>query len=214
MNVSEAIAARKSIRAFLPTPIEPEVLQALFATASRSPSWANSQPWEVYVASGETLQRIKTAYAANYAQGVAASPETPRPTAWSQAAVQRREQLHPGMQRDCGDDAKQFGVLNQTMFNAPTVAFMCMDKVLSAWSLYDIGAYAQSLMLAAVEQGIGTIPAIQVTNFPEVLHRELGIPDNLQVTIGIAMGYADPNHGINRFLSDRSPVEETVHFHG
>ena len=213
MNVSEAIHARRSIRAFLPTPIEPEVLLALFTTAARTPSWANSQPWEVFVASGDTLSRIKAAYAANYANGVAATPETPRPTAWSQAAVQRREQLHPGMQRDCGDDAKQFGVLNQTMFNAPTVAFICMDKVLSAWSLYDIGAYAQSLMLAAVEHGLGTIPAIQVTNFPDILHSELNIPDNLQVTIGIALGYPDTQHGINNFVSERSSLEETVHFH-
>ena len=110
------------------------------------------------------------------------------------------------------DAVKQFGTLNQTMFNAPAVTYICMDKMLSAWSLYDIGAYAQSLMLTATQCGLGTIPAITLTHFPDVIHRELRIPEHLQVTIGIAIGYPDAQHGINRFVSERSPVSETIHF--
>ncbi len=98
------------------------------------------------------------------------------------------------------------------MFNAPTVIYICMDKVLSQWSLYDIGAYSQSFMLAAVEQGLSTIPAITLAQYPKVLRRELNIPDNLIITIGIALGYADKDNKINNFHSSRSPLEETVHF--
>jgi nitroreductase len=87
-----------------------------------------------------------------------------------------------------------------------------MDKVLSQWSLYDIGAYSQSFMLAAVEQGLSTIPAITLAQYPKVLRRELNIPDNLIITIGIALGYADKDNKINNFHSSRSPLEETVHF--
>ena len=212
MKVTEALANRRSIRAFLPKSIEKETLMAILEAASRTPSWANSQPWDVFVATGETLQNIKKGYKDSYSSATTAAPETPRPKEWSQAAIKRREQLHPDMVRDCGDATKQFGVLNQEMFYAPAVVYLCMDKVLSEWSLYDIGAYSQSLMLAATEFGLGTIPAITLTHFPEVLHRELGIPDNLKVTIGIAMGYVDTEHKINNFVSSRSPLDETVHF--
>ena len=98
------------------------------------------------------------------------------------------------------------------MFHAPAVLYICMDKVLSEWSLYDIGAYSQSIMLAAVEQGLATIPAITLMLYPDVLRREMKIPGNLKLTIGIAIGCADTEHGINKFVSERSPLDETVHF--
>lgn len=87
-----------------------------------------------------------------------------------------------------------------------------MDKVLSEWSLYDIGAYSQSLMLAAVQYGLGSIPAITLTLFPDILRRELAIPDSVKVTIGIVTGYTDTQNGINNFVSARSPIAQTVRF--
>ena len=210
MTAIETLAMRHSVRAFLSKPVEGDKLRAVFEAARRTPSWANSQPWEVFVATGETLAKIKSAYQESYTNKAHPNPETPRPEEWTEAAVERRNQLHPGMLRDCGDAAGQFGVLNQKMFNAPAVVYICMNKVLSPWSLYDIGAYAQSVMLAATHYGLGTIPAITLTHFPEILHRELEIPDNLNVTIGIAIGYEDAQNKINNFVSDRDPVDSVV----
>ena len=210
MNVLEALTKRTSIRAFLPANVEPEKLAAVFEAAIRTPSWANSQPWEVFVATGETLERIRKSYAENHANSIQTAPETPRPNAWPDMAIKRREQLQADMRDNCGDAAKQFGKLNQVLFNAPAVIYLCMDKVLSEWSLYDIGAYSQSLMLAATEHGLGTIPAITLTVYPDVLHRELQIPENLKITIGIAIGYPDTNNAINNFISARTPLEQYV----
>ena len=212
MKVTDALVARRSIRAFLDKPVEREKFTAIFEAAARTPSWANSQPWEIFVATGDTLKRIKAGFLENYANSVPVALETPRPTQWPENAIARQKQLHPDMVRDCGDASQQFGVLNQTMFNAPAVIYICVDKIMSQWALYDIGAYTQSLMLAAVEHGLGTIPAIQVTNYPDILHRELNIPDNLKVTIGIAIGYTDTGHAINNFNSARSPLSETVRY--
>lgn len=213
MNITEALNARHSARAFLPTPVEKDKLAAILKAAARTPSWANSQPWEVFVATGDTQQRIRKAFLEKHAQKAEATPETPRPAQWPEAAKKRQRQLRPGMVRDCGDEAaNQFVSLNQAMFYAPAGIYICMDKVLSEWSLYDIGAYSQSVMLAATEQGLATIPAINMVLFPDVLRRELQIPDNLKLTIGIAIGYADQAHAINNFVSDRSLLDETVHY--
>ena len=212
MNVIEAITSRHSTRAFLSTPVEREKLDAVLAAAVRTPSWANTQPWEIFVATGNTLERIRKGYQQKYAEKAPAAPETPIPAKWSEAAKKRTKQLTPDMARDCGDAVKQFMPLNQAMFNAPMVVYICMDKILSEWSLYDIGAFSQSFMLAALEQGLSTIPAVTLTLYPDILRHELKIPDNLKITIGIAVGYADKEHGINKFVSSRSPLTETVHF--
>ena len=212
MNVSEAIHARHSIRAFLSNPVEKEKLTAVLEEASHTPSWANTQPWEIFVATGETLGKIKAGYRQKYADKAVVVPETPRPREWSESAKKRQQQLHPDMVRDCGSAVEQFGMLNQSMFNAPAVIYVCMDKVLSEWSLYDIGAFSQSIMLAATEQGLATIPAITLVLYPDVLRREMKIPDNLKLTIGIAIGYADRDNRINDFVSGRRPISETVHF--
>jgi len=213
MTVIEALSARHSIRAYQPTPISKSTLNTIFEAVAHSPSWANSQPWEVFVATGDTLERIRKAFGEKYAKKAEIAPETPIPTKWSDDAKKHLRQLGADIARDCGDAAGQFGALNQALFNAPAVIYICIDKILSEWSLYDIGAYAQSIMLAAVEQGLATIPAITLVAFPDVLRSELKIPDNLKITIGIAIGYADKENTINKFISARKSVAETVHYY-
>lgn len=213
MNVSEALYGRHAIRAFLPKPVEKDKFLTVLEAAGQTPSWGNSQPWEVFIATGETLARIKKGYLEKYAAKAGFAPETPRPLEWSAKTKERMRQLGPATERDCGSAALQFGQLNQSMFNAPAVIFICMDKVLSNWSLYDIGAYSQSVMLAAWEQGLSTVPAITLVAFPEVIRQELQLPDNLKITIGIAIGYADEEHGINKLRPGRSLLSEEVRFY-
>jgi nitroreductase len=214
MNVAEAISGRHSIRAFLSKPVEKEKLDAVLLASLRAPSWANTQPWEIFAVTGDTLERIKEGYRQKHADKAPAAPETPIPAKWSEAAEKRIGQFRSDAARECGDAAEQFAALNRNMFNAPAVVYICMDKTLSEWSLYDVGAYSQTFMLAALEQGLSTIPAITLTLYPDVLRRELKIPDNLKITIGIAVGYADRENGINNFVSSRKQLGETVRFFG
>ena len=212
MTVTEAMAARSSIRAYKPDTIDKAVIMEILEKAARTPSWANTQPWDVFVAAGETLARIRNAYVENYKNAEKTATDIPRPTEWPQAAKNRTLGLHPDMLRDCGDAAAQFGELNQKMFNAPAVIFLCLDKTYSPWSLYDLGAYAQSVVLLAQERGLSTIPAITSVLYPDVLRREMNIPDNLNVAIGIPIGYKDEDNKINNFHSARSPLDETVFY--
>jgi nitroreductase len=212
MNVTEAINWRHSIRVFQSKPVEKEKLDAVLAASVRAPSWANTQPWEVFVVTGDTLERIRESYRQKYADKAPAAPKTPRPAEWPEAERKRIQRLRPDMERMCGASVERFAELNQTMFGAPAVVYVCMDETLSEWSLYDIGAYSQTFMLAALEQGLSTIPAITLTLYPDVLRRELKVPDNLKITIGIAVGYAEKGNGINNFVSSRKPLDETIRF--
>lgn len=212
MTVSEALNTRRCKRAFLPDSVSRDTMTKILRDAAQSPSWANSQPWEVFVAEGETLKRIKAAYAKCYADAVQSEPELHRPVEWTETAKKRQQSLYPDMVRDCGDAAQQFGALNQRMFDAPAVVFICKDKLLNHWSVFDLGAYSQSLMLSAHEAGLGSIVAVTLVNYPQVLRKELNIPENLQIVVGIAIGYADEKNTINNFKSARSPLEENVTF--
>jgi nitroreductase len=210
MDVKEALEKRHSVRAFRPDPVEPEKLRTILQNSLRTPSWANSQPWEVYVATGATLERIKQGFKDAYESKTKVTQDIPRPKEWSEKAKARQMQLNPDMARDCGDSVKEFGHLNQVQFNAPAVIYIGMDKVLGEWSLYDIGAFTQSVMLSAVEEGLDTIPAIQLVNYPEVIRAQLDIPEDILITIGIAIGYSDTEHGINKFHSARDPFDSVV----
>lgn len=212
MNTIDTIKARHSIRAYLDTPIEKEKFDLIFEAAQRSPSWANTQPWEVFVASGDTLKRIKEGYKEKHESKAPIALETPRPAEWSDVAKERTKGLRPGMERDCGEAAEQFVALNQAMFNAPSVIFICIDKIMAEWAMYDVGGYAQNIMLAAEELGLSTIPAIQLMLFPDILRKEMDIPENLKFTVGIAIGYKDEGNDINKFNSDRDPIDKCVRF--
>jgi nitroreductase len=212
MTVGEALLVRRSKRAYSPEPVPRDKLLKILKDAARAPSAENTQPWEIYIAEGETLKRIKAGYAECYAYSVKANPELALPTEWTEDTTRRKRGLFPDMVHDCGEAIHQFAALNQSMFNAPAVIYICMDKMLSSWSIYDIGAYAQGFMLSAAENGLGTIPSVTLVIYPEVLRKELHLPDNLKIIIGIAIGYADTTNRINDFNSSRSPIKENVRF--
>jgi nitroreductase len=214
MTVTEALNKRNSIRAYLPKPIPKDVLLEVFTAAQRTPSWANTQPWEVFVASGETLERIKAASggAPGGPGGYGGGTDLPMPGEWSADAKRRTATIGASMQRDCGDAMSQFGPLNANMYNAPAVIYLCLDKAHGQWSLYDVGAYSQSIMLAAVERGLGTIPAIMLVIKAGVIRKELNIPDNLNIAIGLAIGYPDPENKINALHTERDDVTTAVRF--
>jgi nitroreductase len=214
MTVREALFARHSFRAFLPKPVEKEKLNAILEAAQRSPSWANSQPWEIFVVSGAALEQIRQGFAQKREEKAPPAPETVFPREWTEDAKRRQRQLGPDMERDCGDAVKDFGKQNQNFFGAPAIVYVCVDKTLSPWSLYDAGAWSQSFLLAATEAGIGGIQAAQTVLYPDVIHRAANIPGNLNVGIGIAIGYVDRDNRINNFNSSRDPLETAVHWAG
>src|SRR5262245_51449856 len=69
MNVSDAIARRQCIRAFLPTPVSGTVVTEIIDLARRAPSGGNLQPWQVYVLAGAPLAEFKAMIAQKLCAG-------------------------------------------------------------------------------------------------------------------------------------------------
>jgi nitroreductase len=157
MNMIDALHARSTVRALKPDPVRKDTILKILKAATRAPSWANTQPWEIFVAGGEALERLRTAYVARSQERVRSNPDLPAPQTWPPVIRQRMAELMSARARliltdsECDDAAIRERLLesNYRFFGAPTVVFLCLDRNLSSWSLFDMGLLAQSVMLAA-----------------------------------------------------------------
>ena len=119
-----------------------------------------------------------------------------------------------GIKRDDKAARQTIFETNYRFFGAPAVIYLCMDRSLTPWSIFDIGMLAQRIMLAAQQYGLGSIPAYNLVSNPDIIRKELEIPDDLSIIIGIALGYSDTQHPQNKFRSPRRPIQEVVRFKG
>jgi len=216
MNVTEALANRFTCRAFLPDPVDQVTLLEILAAATRAPSWGNTQPWEIFVATGESLERLRQAHAARFDQETARCPDMSAPTSWPEAFGARTRELRMRRAEALGLAADEVGLRRMQLrahgrfFEAPVLVFLCMDRRLGAWSMFDLGALSQSIMLAARERGLDSAVAFNFAAYPDLVRAELSIPSDLLLVIGIAIGHGDPKSQANAVRSTRRTIEEVV----
>jgi nitroreductase len=219
MDVIEAILARHSVRDFSPKPVAKETVMKILEVATRSPSGGNSQPWEVFVASGATMEKIRKMYQERSQGGTGGSgrpsvpsgPPPPPAFIRERMTTIRNERLKL-LGLDPADPAsgKVFTEWSSRLFRAPVLIIVCMDKALSSY--LDIGLFIQTICLAAQGYGVDCLIAGAFVSQPEVLRQELEIPDSLNIIAGIGLGYPNPNSIINTYRSPRRPIQEVVRY--
>jgi nitroreductase len=216
MNVSDALKSRFTCRSFKQDPVSWEKIKQILEDALHSPSWANTQPWEIYVANGDKLKQIKAEYLEYFHQNKPRNPDVALAKTWPDKYQKRKEALANEMFNSLKiSDAKKRNASwrkNFEFFGAPAVIYLCMDKNLGEWSMFDMGALSQSIMLAAVEAGLDSAPAINLVVYPEILRKELNIPEELSIVFGIALGYKDDESPQSSFRSSRLPLNEVVKY--
>ncbi len=220
MDIIQGLKTRVSIRAFKPDPVSKETVSKIMEAALNSPSWANTQPWEIYVATGAPLENIRRESMAAFKAGNPRATELAAPQVWPDALRKRTEELGSqrfaamGIARDDKESRKAITAFGFELYKAPVVVYLCMDKTLTPWSIFDLGIISQSIMLAATEYKVDSMPAVSLVPYPAILRAELGIPENLMIVVGIALGYKDAGHPINQYKSTRRSLQETVTFKG
>jgi nitroreductase len=222
MDVIEAIIERRSIRSFTSDPVPKETLIKILEAANHAPSSSNNQPWEMFVAGGSVLERIRQAYLERFKHDVPGKPEV-RGTGREQlpaGMVERINQFRTerfkleGLDPQGSEGVRLSAERGSKFFGAPVVVILCMNRNLSLFSTYDLGLLSQSILLAAQNLGIGSIIAGAIVAHPDILHKELAIPDDLVIVEGIALGYPDKKSIVNTFRSSRRPIQEAVTFKG
>jgi nitroreductase len=222
MDVIEAIRARYSVRDFKADPIPEETAMKILEAATRSPSSGNSQPWEIFVAGGKTLEKIRGIYADRFEKGVQGKPELAgTPPDQQPAAFQERMSVLQAERAELlGQDPKDPATMRTNMmkisrfYGAPLLLALCMERTLNPSATFNMGLLTQTICLAAQGLGIGSLIAGWFISHPDVLRQELGIPDNLIIVAGIGLGYPNNESIINTFRSSRRPIQEVVRYKG
>ena len=112
-------------------------------------------------------------------------------------------------------------LINFRNYGATTCIYLLMDKNylqqekgINVWGLYDSGSVVQNLMLLAVNYGLGTIAQAMAVVYPDIIHKELGIPQDKLIALGVAIGYPDWDNEINEDFRDREPLDTMAKFFG
>jgi len=212
MEFKEVVSTRHSVRNFREDMIPVSVLEDIVRTAERAPSWENSQPWNVYIATGETLKRIKEIWAGKYSDKVKGTPDMPtgHRTNFSERSQKSMEDFMGAVAEYTGDpEIAHFLNMNEKLFNAPALVYLTLGKEHTGWPIYDLGGFGMTLMLAAKDHGVDSIPAYEIVKFPAEVRQLLSVPEDEEIVMGIALGYAAED-SINEFASTRLPLEEIL----
>ena len=220
--IDEILHARRSIRAFLPTPVEDDTVDAILAAAARAPSGTNMQPWRVHVLRGQTLERLKSAVCAAFDanDGSHRAEYDYYPPKFFEPYLSRRRavgwQLYGRLGIEKGDTARMRAQhrKNFQFFGAPTGLMFTIDRGLSQGSWLDYGMFLQSVMLAAQARGLATCPQAAWVDYHRIITEVLQLPPDEQVVCGMALGHADPDAVENTLVSERAPLEDFVVRHG
>jgi len=220
--VDQAITTRRSIRAYLPTPVPRQTIEEILAVASRAPSGTNTQPWKVYVLTGAARERLSARICAAHDDPAQRSQHTEEyayyPTEWRSPYVDRRRKVGWDLYSLLGiaktDKARMHSqhARNYTFFDAPVGLIFTIDRVMQQGSWLDYGMFLQSIMVAARARGLDTCPQAAFTQFHRLISEELQLPAEEMVVCGMALGHADPKAIENTLVTEREPVAGFARF--
>lgn len=217
---AEAIRSRRSVRAFLPTPVPRETVERILDIARQAPNGSNIQPWHVQVVAGSHRDRLVQAILAADAADAPGHDEEYRyyPEEWIEPYLGRRRQLGKALYQLAGvakgDLAamKQQGARNYAFFDAPVGLFFTLDKRQRYGGWIDMGAFLQSVMIAARGEGLHTCPQAAFSKYHRIIRQHLPIPEDHILVCGMALGLADTEAAVNQLVAERAPVSEFASF--
>ncbi len=220
MELEQAIAGRRSVRAFLPQPVPQSTVARILEIASRAPSGTNIQPWKVHVLAGErraaltrAILDVREAEGPDYkGRGTARK--------WEEPYISRRRKIGwdlyglLGIER--GDKPamwRQHG-RNYEFFGAPVGLMFVIERDFHAASWLDLGMFMQNVMLAARQEGLDTCPQGAFLHYEDVVSEFLDLPETDALASGMSLGYADNNAPENALTTEREKVEDFASFNG
>jgi nitroreductase len=221
MDLRECVESRRSVRAFKSQPVPKEVLAKILDEARRSPSCANTQPWEFTVFGGQKMEEIRRACKERFLSKAEPNPDIPYPfMEWPEPYRSRRMSLSRGLHEllkiDSNDpeQMQEHGAQGFSFFGAPHGIVICIDNCLPTWSILDVGIMLQTILLLAHDNGLGCCAQLQMVAHPDILRKWLDIPMSKKIVIGISLGYPDEQDVINKHVSERLPLDQMVTWHG
>lgn len=222
MQVSEAIATRRTNRAFLSDPVSLETLKEILSRAARAPSGGNLQPWKVYLLVGAARDELVRRVAEKRKETpMGEAPEYHiYPPHLTEPYRTRRFRIGEAMYGAIGipreDKASRlkFFARNWEFFGAPAGLIFTIDRQMQQGQWADLGMFMQSVMLLAREYGLHSCPQEAWAVWHSLIREYLAVPQNEMIFCGMGIGYADESAAVTALVSERAPLEEFVTIFG
>jgi nitroreductase len=222
IDVDEAIASRRSIRRFLPTPVPVETVEAILDVSARAPSGTNMQPWRGYVLAGaakdalvDAVQAVFDAEEKGHVQEVQYYPDE-----FFEPYLSRRREVGWGLYGLLGIARGQAAKMkaqhrrNFQFFDAPVGMIFTINRRLATGSWLDYGMFLENIMVAARGRGLDTCAQAAWSHYHRAIRPVLGLGEEETVVCGMALGYADPDAVENSLHTVRAPARLFMRFDG
>ena len=216
MDLEQVIRERYSCRQFLPEPVPRLTIEKILDLAQQTPSWCNCQPWQVVLVTGGAVASFRDSLLAHAAEGHPPKPDFPFPLRYEGIYRERRKvcgvQLYQalGIGRENREGAERQRLENFRFFDAPHVALITSEEELGVYGALDCGLYVANFMLAARNFGVDSIAQAALASYPDLIRSRFGLPANRKLVCGISFGYADSEHPIHRYRTERAAGAEVA----
>ncbi|HEX8444804.1 MAG TPA: nitroreductase [Allosphingosinicella sp.] len=220
LSVSQAVRQRHSVRAFLPRPVGRADIEAILEIASRAPSGGNLQPWHVDVLAGNALEELRRRVRDRLSQGLDQTEFHVYPPELDETHAARRraggEALYAAIGVGREDKPARWSqfLRNYELFGAPVGLFFSIDRGFDRPQWAHLGMFIQTIMLLAEERGLGTCAQESWAAAHATVSEFLELPPDRILYCGLALGYPDREHPINRFRTEREPLSGFARFRG
>lgn len=218
MSVIDALSNRYSCRRFKPDAVPIDLIHKILTAAQKTPSWCNTQPWDVHVVSGEALRTLSEKLEKQAASGATPNPDFSFPERYEGDYRDRRKvcglQLYKsvGIEKEDAERTRDQALENFRFFAAPHVMFLTVPSELGVYGAVDCGLYVSSFMLVANELGVATIAQAALASYPDVVREALNIGRERHLVCGISFGFEDTTHPINGYRTERESIASVVKF--
>lgn len=217
MELQEAVRSRRSIRQFLSKPVSEDIIRALIAASLWSPSWGNTQPWEIVVVTGSKMAEFKQKSQEALMSGHQVPTDIPMPQVWPDAYLDRYKELGKtvlgalSIAREDKEARMQHFVKMFGFFDAPAAILVAVDKTLALeYAMLDAGIFLQSFCLLAHDRGLGTCIMAAMVTYPDIARELFGVPADKLFVMGAALGWPDPDAPVNCFERQRGSMDDFV----
>ncbi|MCK9542602.1 MAG: nitroreductase [Novosphingobium sp.] len=219
ISVSEAVATRRSVRAFLDRPVELAVLERIMQKAQMAPSGCNYQPWEATILTGEPLRDLQQAMLRTPFQEpreYVVQPEgIPAEYHRRLGEITGARLAAEGVARDDAEARAAIVHNNFTSYGAPVVLFCYLPRIMGPPQWSDVGMWLQTIMLLLLEEGLDSVPQEFLSHHGRLIKNHLGISDESHIFFcGLGIGYADKSAPSYLYQRTRIPYREAVRFRG
>lgn len=216
MHVAEAIASRRSIRAFTAEPVPRAVVEDILIRAARAPSGGNLQPWRIYALLGAARDELVRRVAETRRRHPMGEPPEyhvypPRlAEPWRTRRFRVGEAMYALLAIPRDDKAARLAhfARNWEFFGAPVGLVVTIDRRMQQGQWADLGMFLQNVMLLAREHGLHSCAQEAWAVWHGLLRDYLAIPADEMVFCGMALGHADETAPVNALESERAALED------